>query len=305
MANDYQAADRPTRASSRMAMVRARLNLPTIRRASGLFEGNHSSIFVGHGHDFEDLIEYNYGDDVSDIDWKSSARGGKPIIRRFERESDVFTQLVVDTGMEMRGSTPSGESKADVAVLVADVLGYLAAHRGDRLGLVFGDSTKITRHAARHGNEHLEFILNTMDAQMAASKGTSTVSKLLEHLLRTYLPRALLIVITDEYWPGAGDEQTLRRLRTRHELLVVQVADMPITQPGIDRMVDVDGTALPRYIREDKRLAQEIANERETSREAAKNWLRSNGVMHARVTSSDDVVPVLFDLLRRQHRARR
>ena len=113
--------------SSRMALVRARLALPTIRRAVGHSEGQHSSMFTGHGIDFEDQVEYRPGDDVSSIDWKSSARAGHPIIRRFERESDVFTQLVLDMGVEMLATAPSGERKCDIGIWAADVLAYLGS----------------------------------------------------------------------------------------------------------------------------------------------------------------------------------
>lgn len=304
VSENYAASSRPSLASTRMAMVRARLSLPTIRRASGMFEGNHASIFTGHGHDFEDLIEYNYGDDVTDIDWKSSARAGHPIIRRFERESDVFTQIVVDTGIEMRGTAPSGEPKIDIALRAADLLGYLATTRGDRLGIVFGDTNGIKRFPARHGNQHLEFTLDTMEKQLRSSTGHSDVSALLEHILRLPQQRSLLIIITDEHWPGPADEQSLRRIRTRHEALVVQVADMPMTQRGVDRMKDVDGNVIiPAFLREDKKLSRELETQREAARVRARAALRSNKVRSGRINSTDAVVPVLFELLRREDHA--
>src|SRR5690625_7158420 len=72
--------------ASRLAKIRARLDLPTVRRASGLLGGHHRSIFTGHGQDFDDMVEYHPGDDVGDIDWKASARTGHPVIRRFVHE---------------------------------------------------------------------------------------------------------------------------------------------------------------------------------------------------------------------------
>lgn len=147
-------------AGQRLALVRARLSLPTVRKAAGLFEGAHTSILTGKGHDFEDLAEYSPGDEVRDIDWKVSARAGRPIIRRFERDTDVFTQLVVDTGIEMQAAAPSGEIKSDLALVCAETLAYLGAQRGDRLGIVFGNSAGVERFPARHGLSHLDFILD-------------------------------------------------------------------------------------------------------------------------------------------------
>ncbi len=96
---------------SRLAQVRARLDLPVARRASGLLEGRHRSVFKGHGQDFDDLHLYAPGEDVGDIDWKSSARAGLPIIRRFVRESNLNLVLVVDTGRTMGATAPRGAAR--------------------------------------------------------------------------------------------------------------------------------------------------------------------------------------------------
>lgn len=297
---NYAPSSRPSMASTRMAMARARLELPVLRRASGMFEGTHSSIFTGHGHDFEDLIEYNYGDDVTDIDWKSSARAGHPIIRRFERNSDVHTQLLIDTSVTMNAVTPSGEKKSELAIMAADLLGYMATSRGDRLGLVCGDSEGFKRYPARHGNQHLEFTLDTIDRHLRDTAGTTAVSAMLEHVLRLPQPRSLLLLITDEYWPGPSDEYSLRRIRTKHDVVVLQVADMPMTAENIARMKDAaTGLVIPAFLRDDKQLREELVRERTLARERATGLLRATGVRHGRVESSDDVVPVLFNLLRR------
>src|SRR5699024_12855658 len=101
--------------ASRLAKVRARLDLPTVRRASGLLDGRHRSIFTGHGQAFDDMVEYHPGDDVGDIDWKASARTGYPIIRRFVHESNLAMVLAVDTGRPMAATAPSGARKQHIA----------------------------------------------------------------------------------------------------------------------------------------------------------------------------------------------
>ena len=68
------------RRGARIERLRAALSLPTLRRATGLLDGRHKSVFVGRGQDFDDMSFYRPGDDISDIDWKSSARLGQPVI---------------------------------------------------------------------------------------------------------------------------------------------------------------------------------------------------------------------------------
>ena len=151
---------------SRLARVRGRLELPTLRRATGLLDGRHKSVFVGRGQDFDDLSVYRPGDDVSDIDWKSSARVGQPVIKRFQRESNLPLVLAVDTGRTMAAQAPDGTDKRDLAQAVADTLAYLARQRGDTVALVAADAARMVDRPARSGSEHAEMILALLARQL-------------------------------------------------------------------------------------------------------------------------------------------
>ncbi len=294
----------PGQTASRMGLVRARLAMPTVRRAAGLYEGEHTSILTGKGSDFEDLTEYRAGDDIRDIDWKVSARAGSPVIKRYERETDVFTQLVVDTGREMLAVTPSGETKADVALMAGETLAFLSLQRGDRLGMGMGDSTGSEHYPGKHGQSHLEYLMSHAETRLAAGQGASDVSGLLDHVLGTTRERSLVVLVTDQYWPQQGDEKALRRIRTRHELLVVRVADMPLTQENIAHMSEIDGDIpLPEYVRDDEDFRAELMANRQVWEKQSAALLRAHGVLHAPMAGTSDVLPVLVDLLRRQHRA--
>ena len=264
-----------TTAGQRMALIRARLSLPQVRRAAGLFEGSHTSILTGKGNDFEDLTDYQPGDEVRDIDWKVSARAGKPIIRRFERDTDVFTQLLMDTSLEMRALAPSGEAKSAIALATAETLAYLASYRGDRVGLVYGNSAG------------------------------ANVTAVVDYLLKTTRERSLVILVTDQFWPTPAAEFTLRRIRERHELMVVRIEDMPLTAEGVAAMADIEENLfLPEYVREDVELQREVQAERAMREWGASELLARYGVLNASLASSADILPVVVGLLKRQHHAK-
>ena len=147
------------RRGARIERLRAALSLPTLRRATGLLDGRHKSVFVGRGQDFDDMSFYRPGDDISDIDWKSSARLGQPVIKRYQRESMMPMVLAVDTGRTMAAMTPSGEDKRDLALGVAEVFSYLARMRGDSVALVAGDAGRTISRPARSGAKHVETLL--------------------------------------------------------------------------------------------------------------------------------------------------
>lgn len=299
---------------SRLAQVRARLELPLARRASGLLEGRHRSILKGHGQDFDDLHLYAPGEDVGDIDWKSSARAGIPVVRRFVRESNVNLVLVVDSGRNMGATAASGEPKADVASFCCALVAYLARDRGDRVALVAGDAERLVQLPPRASTQDLELLLRTVERQMRVDAPASDLNRALDRALNAFKRRSLMVVVTDEARPGPEHELLLRRLRVRHEVMVVAVADLsPVGVPSgttsapgrtTGQVSDVDGTLdLPPFLRGRADVAEGAAQAVRARRESVVALLRTLQVEAVSVGGTDDVVPRFVELLGRQKRA--
>lgn len=316
-------------ASSRLNRVRERMTLPTVRRAVGLLDGRHRSIFVGHGQDFEDLSEYRPGDDVSDIDWKASARSGSPIIKRFQRESNNTLILVVDTGRAMLAQTPSGEVKADLALFVCDVFSYLARMRGDTIALVAGDQERLIQRPPRSGSEHAETMLRQLeralsltpeaDSSAILKEGApapasqeklqiseippSDLPRLLNRVVTWYPHRSLVVIVTDEMNPGPESASPLRKLSAMHEVMVVQVDDDDAFRAGAGRTQDVDlDQELPAFLREDTKLIQDVQAATSAKKTEVEALLNRRSIEFVRVRGEDTLIDALADLLRRQHR---
>ncbi|KZM33632.1 DUF58 domain-containing protein [Oerskovia enterophila] len=303
---------------SRLAQVRARLELPLARRASGLLEGRHRSVLKGHGQDFDDLHLYAPGEDVGDIDWKSSARAGIPVVRRFVRESNVNLVLVVDTGRNMGATAASGEPKADAVSFCCALVAYLARDRGDRVALVAADAGRIVQLPPRASTQDLELMLRTVEKQLSVDAPASDLNRALDRALNAFQRRSIMVVVTDEARPGPEHERLLRRLRVRHEVMVVAVADLsPVGVPlavggpatghrGLGQVADVDGTLdLPPFLRGRVDVAEGAAQAVRARRESVVALLRTLQVEAVSVTGTDDVVPRFVELLGRAKRARR
>ncbi len=303
---------------SRLAQVRARLELPLARRASGLLEGRHRSVLKGHGQDFDDLHLYAPGEDVGDIDWKSSARAGIPVVRRFVRESNVNLVLVVDTGRNMGATAASGEPKADAVSFCCALVAYLARDRGDRVALVAADAGRIVQLPPRASTQDLELLLRTVEKQLSVDAPASDLNRALDRALNAFQRRSIMVVVTDEARPGPEHERLLRRLRVRHEVMVVAVTDLspvgvplaaggPATAHGsLGPVADVDGTLdLPPFLRGRVDVAEGAAQAARARRESVVALLRTLQVEAVSVTGTDDVVPRFVELLGRAKRARR
>lgn len=292
---------------SRLAHLRARLELPVIKQATGLLDGRHRSVFTGHGQDFDDLVDYRPGDDPGDIDWKTSARAGHPVIKRFQRETNLSMVLAVDTGRSMSTLAPSGEPKKEVAIAVAELFAYLARGRGDLVGLVSGDSERIDQLPPRQGTQHLEALLRRLDRDMVIGAPRSDLTRVIKRALSSLTRRSLVVIITDEARPGPESENDLRKLRTRHEVMVVAIADLKPTEvTGHDGVVvDIDGGVVPDFVRNDPLIREEARRVVEMRKTGVRDMLRRRGILSVVVTGSDDAIDSLIDLLGRQRRARR
>lgn len=296
---------------SRLAQVRARLDLPVARRATGLLEGRHRSIYKGHGQDFDDLHLYAPGEDVGDIDWKSSARAGIPVVRRFVSESNLNLVLVVDTGRTMSATAPSGEAKHEVAAFCAALVAYLARDRGDRVALVAGDAERLVQRPPRASTSDLETLLRTLDRMWTADdprdQPGSDLARPLDRALHAFTRRSLMVIVTDEARPAPEHEPLLRRLRVRHELMVLAVADVsPFAAPGPGRIADVDGDlVLPPFLAGRTQIAREARREVDRRRAEVAEVLRRQQVQGTVLDGTDDVVHRFVELLGRQKRARR
>lgn len=293
------------RSTSRLEKIRARLDLPTVRRASGLLEGRHRSIYSGHGQDFDEMALYQFGDDVGDIDWKASASNAIPVIRRFVRDSNLAMVLALDTGRNMATTAPDGRPKSDIAMFAAEVVCFLARARGDTVAMVAGDAGRIQQIPARGGNLHMEMLLRRYETMLGLDAPASDVRRLLDRVLTWFPRRSLVVLITDEARPGPDDELSIKRLRTRHEVMVFRVGDALPTDDSDLPIQDVDTPlAVPEYLRSRKDLAAEAAEVAERRRQEVEAMLRRQGVEGVTANSEDELVDRMIELLRRQKRVR-
>jgi uncharacterized protein (DUF58 family) len=294
--------------ASRIDRVRARLELPLVRRAVGLRDGRHRSVLQGHGQDFDDLALYTPGDDVGDIDWKSSARaGGVPVIKRYQRDSATTLVLAVDTGRTMAATAAGGESKRDVALHVAEAVGVLAGDRGDRVGLVAGDAERLVRLPARSGRMHLELLLRRLERTLEVEGPAPDLARVLARVQVTALTPSLVVVISDAGSLVPARVDVLARLVARHSVLVLSVADAdPLAAGSSGGARDVmDGWAVPPVLRGRGDLAAAVAAHRAQQDAVRGAMLRRLGIPHATVPSTAEALTALAPALDRRHRAAR
>lgn len=301
------AAAREASPAARVERARRLLSLPLVRRASSLRDGQHPSVLQGHGQDFDDLVLYTPGDDVGDIDWKSTARGGVPVIKRYQRDAAAPVVIALDSGRTMAATAASGEAKSEVARHVAEIAGVLALDRGDPVGLVAGDSERLVRVPARTGRLHLELVLRRMDRTLDVTGPAPDLDRVLHRVHVTARTPGLVVLVTDAGSLTPYRREALSRLvAARHTVVAMVVADADPLDPAAPGTTDVlDGWQVPAVLtgRQDVRAA--VHQRRVWQSGVREGMLRRLGGTHTVVGGTDEAVTALAQTLDRRRRGAR
>lgn len=278
------------------------------RKVREALEGEYASVFKGRSMDFDDLRAYVSGDDVKDIDWKATARSGQVLIKRYVAIRKYNILLVVDTGVSMAATAPSGESKRDIAVMAAGVIASVAQQHGDRVGMIAGDSQRMGHLPLKESRVHVERILQFIDTHTTLDAPPSNLVTLLDYVRRTIKRRLMLIIISDNLQFATAQEQLLRRLGAQHELMFIAIEDVdPDDEQWNNReLYDVEQPAvLPRYIRSQKAVEQAYQTFVRSQWEVTNRTLEHLKISSVRIKSEEEVVRQMIRLLEKQKHARR
>ncbi|SFR97951.1 Protein of unknown function DUF58 [Agrococcus baldri] len=292
----------------RLRKVKTTMSIHAHRRTLELLDGEYASIHHGRSHDFDDLREYQPGDEVKDIDWKATARSHVPLVKRYIASRQHNVLLVVDSGRNMAAIAESGESKRELAILVAGVLGYLATRHGDRVALLMGDQERRQDMQEGGSESHLERMLRRIDEAISVEGPRSNLAAVLEHAVRRMRRRSLIVVVADDLAYTHDLDVHLGRLHARHEVLWVSIGDADLMSRAGDHreLVGVDtGAGLPAFLRRDRGLRKAFDGASAERRERLETGLRTLGIASARIASTETAIGSLFTLLERHRRARR
>jgi uncharacterized protein (DUF58 family) len=198
-----------------------RLQLRARRAVEDLLGGEYHSVFKGTGLSFEEVREYQPGDDVRTIDWNVTARMGSPFVKRYVEERERTLILVTDVSGSQGFGTRRHVKRAVIAELAA-LLSFSAIHNNDRVGLIsFSDSVELFIPPGKGTRHALRLIREILYGQ-AKRTGTS-IATALDFLQKVQRRRAIVFLMSD--FLDLGYEHPLRLAARRHDLTLVRVDD--------------------------------------------------------------------------------
>lgn len=197
------------------------IHFRTKHLVNDIIAGQYESAFRGRGMEFEEVREYQPGDDVRTIDWNVTARMGRPYIKLFREERELVVMLLVDISASGQFGTAE-KMKKDVAAEVAALLAYTAIRNNDKVGLIlFSDHVEKyvpPKKARGHGWRVIREILSF------EPRGRLTdIAQALDYLGRVARKRCICFLLSD--FLDSGFEKPLRLSNKRHDVISVVISD--------------------------------------------------------------------------------
>jgi uncharacterized protein (DUF58 family) len=256
-----------------------RIEICTRRLSADSFHGGVQSRFKGRGMDFDELREYEPGDDVRAIDWNASARTGRTFVKKYREERQLTVVFVVD--MSASGSLGAGAvTKREQAVEIAGVLALAALRSDHRVGLaLFTDTVEKYVPPAR-GRAHTLRLVRELVAFQPEGRGTN-LALALRTVRERLRRRAVIVVLSDFLMTGKASDDArpeLVALARRHDVIAIRTGDkhdrelpsvglLTLEDAETGEVVEVDTASA----RQRKRLAAAVLETEERIRAFVRN----------------------------------
>ena len=211
-----------------------KIEIKTRGLSSNIFAGQYRSAFKGRGMAFSEVREYQFGDDVRDIDWNVTARFRRPFVKVFEEERELTVMLLIDVSGSLDFGTTQ-RTKREMATEMAAILAFSAIQNNDKIGVIFF-SDRIEKYIPpKKGRKHILYIIHEMLDFKPESKRTN-VAAAIEYLTRVMKRRCIAFVVSDFYAENSFQKE-LQIANSKHDVVAIQVYDQRAkTLPNVGLM---------------------------------------------------------------------
>ena len=271
--------------------------------SQNIFAGEYHSAFKGRGMMFSEVREYQYGDDIRDIDWNVTARHNKPYVKVFEEERELTVMLLVDvSGSRQFGAV--GVEKSEMNAEIAATLAFSATQNNDKVGAIFF-SDKIEKFIPpKKGRRHILLIIRELLDFKPENRGTD-LTQALRFFTDAMRKRCSMFLISD-FIAADNYRQALSIARNKHDVMAIQVydkRDAQLPDVGLMRVHDLE-TGLDRWIdTSSKRTRKAYDRWWYDRQQLMAEYLRAARVDYVSVATDEDYVKALMGLFKtRNHK---
>lgn len=210
------------------------IEIKTRGLSSNIFAGQYHTAFKGRGMAFSEVREYQYGDDIRDIDWNVTARFNKPYIKVFEEERELTVMLMIDVSASLEFGTVK-QMKKDMVTEIAATLAFSAIQNNDKIGVIFFTDRIEKFIPPKKGRKHILYIIRELIDFEPQSKRTD-IRLAIEYLTHVIKKRCTAFVLSD-FIDQKDFKNALTIANRKHDVAAIQVYDRRVEElPSIGLM---------------------------------------------------------------------
>ncbi|MEU8662692.1 DUF58 domain-containing protein [Actinoplanes philippinensis] len=278
------------------------------RRLDGRLQGSYRTVWHGAGLDFTDLRAYTPEDDVRHIDWNVTARLDEPFVRQYTEDREMTAWMVIDRSASMRfgGGAGKESTASDLAVAIA----RLISQGGNRVGAILFDNASHRVIPPRTGRDQVLRIARDMTTGFVPKNTdkTTDLTAMLKLAAATTSKRRSLVFVMSDFIGDPGWDRPLARLTHRHEVVVIRVVDpaeLELPDLGLILVEDAETGEQLLVDTSDPLLRARLTEQVGAREDELAAGMRRAGVDAHRITTDQDMMATLVDMVRRSGRRRR
>ncbi len=273
-----------------------KIEIKTRGLSQNIFAGQYHSAFKGRGMAFAEVREYQYGDDVRDIEWNVTARFQRPYVKVFEEERELTVMLLIDVSGSLDFGT-SRQTKADMVTEIAATLAFSAIQNNDKIGVIFF-SDRIEKYIPpQKGRKHILYIIREMLDFHPQSRKTD-VGEAMEYLTRVMKRRCTAFVLSD-FYSNSSFLNALQIANRKHDVVAIQVYDKrakELPDVGLMRVKDAESGQEMYIDTSSKKLRQAHTRYWLEREENLRQTFAKSNVDWASVATDEDYVKAMMAL---------
>lgn len=278
-----------------------RIEIKTRGLSRNIFAGEYHSAFKGRGMAFSEVREYQFGDDIRNIDWNVTARYNKPFVKIYEEERELTVMLLIDvSGSRLFGSEE--KLKKNIITEIAAILAFSAIQNNDKIGVIFF-SEKIEKFIPpKKGRSHILRIISELIDFEPEARGTD-ISGAIRYLTNAIKKRCTAFVISDFIQKEESLENALSIANNRHDVVALRIYDERETRLPDIGMIKLKDAETGNYVWIDtsdskarntyrvwwKRLSAQLDNS-----------FKKSGVDYVDISTNHDYVKSLISLFKKR-----
>ena len=211
-----------------------KIEIKTRGLSQNIFAGQYHSAFKGRGMAFSEVREYQYGDDVRDIDWNVTARFHHPYVKVFEEERELTVMLLIDVSGSLNFGTVH-QTKREMVTEIAATMAFSAIQNNDKIGVIFFSDHIEKYIPPKKGRHHILYIIRELLDFKPKSVRTD-IGMAVSYLTRMMKRRATVFLLSD-FYTQEDFSKAVQIANSKHDMIAVQVYDSRAkTLPNIGLM---------------------------------------------------------------------